>query len=45
MAIQNMGVIYPRLGFVGEEIFTNVCFFAPDMLESHSKALKTRILA
>ena len=48
MAIYNMGVMQPRLAFVGEEIRTNFVFsaiiFAPDVLESQSRALKTRMI-
>jgi len=49
MALYDMGVIYPRLAFVGVKIFTNFLFFsaiilAPDMLESQSRTLKTRMI-
>jgi len=49
MAIYRLGVIHPRLEFVGVEILTTFCFFSiilvPDMLESQSRALKTRMIA
>jgi len=49
LAIYKMFSFQAKLEFVGAEIFTNFCFFsiilATDMLESHSKALKTRIFA
>jgi len=44
-----MGVIRPRLAFVGVEIIANLRFWpmilASDMLERHSRALTTRITA
>ena len=47
MAIYNMGVIHPMLAFVGVEFLPIFVFWpiilAPDMLESHSRTLKTRI--
>jgi len=48
MAILKLGAIHPRLEFVGVEILTTFWFcgiiFAPDMLESQSGILKTRIV-
>jgi len=45
MAIHNIGVIHPRLAFVGVEIFIIYWFWViilvPDMLESQSRVLKT----
>jgi len=48
MAIYKMGVIHPRLEFVGVEILATFCFFgtilAPDMLKPQSRALQTRMI-
>jgi len=49
MAVKKKGVFHPSLGFVGADIFTNFVFLSilssTDMQESHSRAVKTRILA
>jgi len=48
MAIYNMGVIFPGLAFVRRKFLPIFGFraiiLAPDMLESQSKALKTRMM-
>jgi len=49
MAIYKRGVIQPLVSFSGVEILTTFWFcgiiFDPDMLESQSRALKTRGIA
>jgi len=47
--VMAMGIIYPESAFVGVEYLLIFVFwtmiFAPDMLESQSRALKTRMIA
>jgi len=48
MTISKLGDIHPSLEFVGVKIVTTFGFcgiiLAPDMLESQSRALKTRMI-
>jgi len=49
MVISKLAVIQPWFPFVGLEILTNFVFCGiildPDILESQSRALKTRLIA
>jgi len=49
MAISKQGVILPLVNILGVRILTTFCYFGvsfdPDVLESQSRALKTREIA